>query len=75
MPTVRRVMAYGNLSYHEAMSLPVDLFALMRKHSVVEELQSTEEGREYLAKCERLKQTEPDWKAVRSSTGYTAEEA
>ena len=44
--------------------MPTDLFLLMRKNYIVDNLRQTEEGREYLADCERLKQTEPDYQAL-----------
>lgn len=60
MPSVRKVMEYSNLNYHEALSLPCDVFRLMVKNHTVDELSKTEEGREYLAKCERLNTTSID---------------
>lgn len=62
---VRRVIRYGGLSYHEAMALPCDLFQLMVKNSVLEELEQTREGRQYLADCRRLETTEPDLDSLR----------
>lgn len=64
MPAIARVMRYGGLSYHEALHFPTDAFLLLKKCSVLEEYMSTQEGREYLDKCKRLKQTEPDMDAV-----------
>lgn len=60
MQGVKRVCEYGRLSFWEALALPCDLFQLMLKNSIVDELQKTKEGREYLADCERLEATEPD---------------
>jgi hypothetical protein len=53
-------MDYGRLTYYEALELPCDVFKLMLKHSIVDSLRETEEGREYLEKCERLSVTTPD---------------
>lgn len=58
-------MDYGRLTYHEALDLPCDVFKLMLKHSIVDQYMETDEGREYLAKCERLKVTTPDFEGLR----------
>ena len=60
MPSIKRVMDYGNLSYYEAIELPCDIFKLMEKHSTINELNQTEEGRKYLEDCERLSNTTID---------------
>ena len=60
LPTVRRVIHYSGLNYFQAMQLPADLFLLMAKNDFVEELNQSEEGREYLAKCKRLATTDID---------------
>lgn len=60
MQSVRRVMRYGNCTFEEAMKLPTDVFLLMSKNMLIEDLQKTESGRKYLADCERMQKTEPD---------------
>lgn len=65
MRGIRRVMIYGNLTFDEALNLPTDAFLLMMKNQYIEELTRTQEGREYLEKCERLKITEPDTDALK----------
>lgn len=60
MPSIKKVANYGNFSIHEALELPCDMFLLMLKNSIVDKLNETEEGREYLAKCERLAVKEID---------------
>jgi hypothetical protein len=60
MPNIRRVMRYSNLDYHQTLELETDTFLLMLKNSVVEEWNSTEEGRAHLEKCHRLTIKEPD---------------
>lgn len=52
------------MSIHEAMNLPVDMFALCYKNWAVERLMQTEDGREYLKDCERLKQTTMDFEGL-----------
>lgn len=64
MPSIRRVIEYSGLTFYEVLQLPVDVFMLMVKNSYVDELQSTQEGREYLAKCKRLNTTEADRNGV-----------
>lgn len=49
--------------------MPCDLFRLMLKNSIVEELNSSEEGREYLAKCERLNTTTMDVDSLHKKFG------
>lgn len=66
-------MEYGNVSYHEALALPVDVFALMRKHAFIDRMRQTEEGQKYLDDCERLSKTEPDWGIIRNLPTYAAE--
>lgn len=53
-------MEYSGLNYYEALELPCDLFQLMVKNSIIDELQQTKEGRQYLDDCKRLEATEPD---------------
>ena len=49
---------------HEALNLPVDMFMLCRKNWTVDRLMQTEEGREYLKDCERLRQTRMDFEGL-----------
>lgn len=55
---------YARLSLHEALQLPCDLYLLCLKNWYVDRLQQTEEGREYLATCERMKKTKLDKDAL-----------
>ena len=59
MSGIRRVIEYSGLNFNEVLKLPTDIYLLMLKNHYVDELNSTEEGREYLEKCERLNMTEP----------------
>ena len=65
LPTVRRVIHYSGLNYFQVTQLPADLFLLMAKNDFVDELNQSEEGREYLAKCKRLATTDIDIEGVR----------
>ena len=60
MPSIHAVMQYSGLNYEEALSLPTDTFLLMLKNYYVNKLRETEEGRQYLADCERYTITTPD---------------
>lgn len=60
------MISYSNLSYNEVLELPCDLFLLMRKNFIVDKLNETEEGREYLAKCERLRTTKADRAGIKA---------
>lgn len=59
-------MDYSRLNYFEVLDLPVDTYLMMLKNSVIDELNSSEEGREYLEKCERMKITSIDTAAFRT---------
>jgi hypothetical protein len=59
------VAEYCRISLNEALDLPVDLYMLCYKNSVVDRLMQTEEGRQYLDDCERYKQTKPDLAGLR----------
>jgi hypothetical protein len=74
MPTIRRAMTYSNLTYYEALELPVDTFLLMVKNSVIEELNSTPEGRKYLEDCRRMEVTKPDLAKLNSVFGIKTKE-
>lgn len=64
LTTARAVVEYTGLSLSEALDLPCDLYLLCYKNWVVERLNLTEQGREYLEECRIARQTEPDWDAV-----------
>ena len=66
---IHRVIQYSGLNYYQVLELPCDLFQLMCKNSIVKELNATEEGREYLAKCERLNTTTLDEAALHRKFG------
>jgi len=66
-------MDYGRLNYFEVMQLPFDLFLLMKKNAFIDKMNESEEGRQYLKDCERLRQTTPDYGALRELPGYRAE--
>lgn len=65
MPSIHRVIHYSGLDYNEVLKLPCDVFLLMVKNDYMDELNSTQEGREYLEKCKRLNTTEMDFSALR----------
>lgn len=55
------MVEYTGLNMHEALALPVDMFMLCHKNWTIDRLMQTEDGREYLKDCERLKQTTMDF--------------
>lgn len=69
MPSIKKVADYGNFSIHDALNLPCDMFLLMLKNATIDELMQTEEGREYLAKCERLNNTSIDLDSLLETFG------
>ena len=66
MDSIRMVIQYSGLNYNEVLKLPNDVFLLMRKNYIIEQLRQTEEGRKYLADCARMEVTEPDFEAIHS---------
>lgn len=69
MSTIKDVMTYSGMNYSDVLDLPVDLFRLMQKNYIVDELMKTEEGREYLQDCERLHNTKIDIKSLKEKFG------
>lgn len=65
MKDIKMVIDYSGLDYFKVLELPVDTFALMRKNYVIDLLQQSEKGREYIEQCERIKVTEPDIDGLR----------
>lgn len=65
MPGIKDVIDYSGMDYYRVLKLPLDVFMLMRKNKFINDCMQTEEGQKYLKDCERLKQTEPDYDAVR----------
>lgn len=67
-------VAYLNMktrmSHTEIMNLPYAIFLSYLKQYQMFDLMSTSEGREYLEKVERVKQTEPDFAKLRKVSGY-----
>lgn len=69
MSTIKDVMTYSGMNYSDVLDLPVDLFRLMQKNYIVDELMKTEEGRKYLQDCERLHNTKIDIKSLKEKFG------
>lgn len=69
MPSIKKVADYGNYSINDALDEPCDRFLLMLKNATIDELMKTEEGREYLAKCERLNTTSIDIENLQKTFG------
>ncbi|SHJ64749.1 hypothetical protein SAMN02745248_00578 [Hathewaya proteolytica DSM 3090] len=73
MYRIRMVVKYTNSTQEQVLKMPCDLFQANFKYAFIEDKMSTEEGREYLKKAERLKVTELDYKKIRKIKGYKAE--
>lgn len=71
--SIRAVIEYTGMGFEEVLRMPCDLFLLCRKNWIVDRLQQTEEGREYMEDCERAKQTKPDMEAVHRLMGRLRE--
>lgn len=61
------------MDYFTIMKLSYPIFLSYLKHEYIAELKSTEEGRKYLAQCERLSVKEADLSSLRQLAGYKAE--
>ena len=62
----RAVSKFTRLSYLEVQDLPCDEFLLSYKNSIIEQMLSTEEGREKLRRIKRLTTKECDLKGLRA---------
>lgn len=60
MANIHRVIKYSNLNYFQVLNLPCDVFQMMVKNSIVQDLLKTEEGRKEIEKYKRLNSTTPD---------------
>ncbi|MDL2250774.1 hypothetical protein LJC51_08985 [Lachnospiraceae bacterium OttesenSCG-928-J05] len=56
---------YMNLDFIEIQNLDIDIYLYFMREAFIYEQMKTEEGREYLENCWRIKQTKPDRKAIR----------
>ena len=56
---------YTGLNIWEVQELDLDLYLFFMREAFIHEMNQTEQGREYLANCWRIPQTEPDRKAIR----------
>lgn len=70
MPGIRRVIEYSGLNFYEVLDLPYDQYLLMMKNAVLTELRSTEAGRDYLKKIERLNTTDTDDEGLQNLFNY-----
>lgn len=64
MPSIRDVIEYSGLDYESVLDLRADVFLLMRKNKIIDDLRKTSEGREYLEDCKRLSETKLDEKGL-----------
>ncbi|KOO46393.1 hypothetical protein AMD01_11190 [Priestia koreensis] len=60
----------SGMSHQEIMSLPYGIYLSYIKQNTIAELMETQEGREYLATCQRVQQKTPDLAKLRGNTGY-----
>lgn len=69
MQGIKDVMDYSKLNYFEVLDLPLDVFMLMKKRHFIDECNKTEEGKKYLADCERLTKTEIEYDKLKQQFG------
>ena len=63
------VSAYTGLTFHEVGQLDYGTFLLWRRDAYIAGLNRTEAGRQYLAECWRMEQTQPDRRKLRRYFG------
>jgi hypothetical protein len=73
MYRIRMVVKYTNMTQNNVLQMSHDLFLANFKYAFIEDKLSTEEGREYLKKANRLQQTEPDYDKIQKLKGYKKE--
>ncbi|MBP3887611.1 MAG: hypothetical protein J6F30_08160 [Cellulosilyticum sp.] len=61
-----RVSKFSGSPYVEVGNLPCDEFLLLYKNSIIEQMLSTEEGRQKLKRIKRLTETKCDLKGLRA---------
>lgn len=69
MSAIKDVIEYSKMNYMEVLELPCDLFLLMRKKFIIDRLNETEDGRQYLEDCERYSKTNMDRKKLKEIFG------
>jgi len=57
------------MDYKSVLELPVDTFMFMEKNSFIEDCMKTQEGRNYLKKCERMNTTKASKSALQLLQG------
>lgn len=60
------VIDYTGLNLLQIQEMQIDDFLFIARESFINEMNATEDGREYLENCWRLAQTKPDREAIRS---------
>ncbi len=63
---IKAISDYSRLSFNEVMNLPISLFLLLRKDAWMHNNMQSEKGKEFLKALWRLRQTEPDYGAIRN---------
>jgi len=68
----RYICRYTNLNIYQVQEFDIFEHALYLRDAYIEIQRQTTEGREYLDKCYRMEQTEPDRAALRKQFGKGA---
>ncbi|MCI8851229.1 MAG: hypothetical protein HFE82_06805 [Erysipelotrichaceae bacterium] len=63
---IKAIGDYSGLSFNEVLNLPISLFLLLKKDAWMYNNMQSEKGKEFLKALWRLKQTEPDYEAIRN---------
>lgn len=69
MQSIKLVTDYTKMSQDKVLQMYHDYFLLNLKYAFINEKMQSEEGRAYLKKAYRLRQTEPDYKGIKELQG------
>ncbi|PLS04019.1 hypothetical protein [Neobacillus cucumis] len=70
MPNIAYLQRKTKMSFKEIMGLPYTVYLSLLRENQIMDLKQTEEGRDYLAKVERLKVTTPDFGKLSNLSGF-----
>lgn len=69
----KMISGYMGIGVLDVDNLPYSLYFLYRRDAWIHAAKQSEEGRELLKTCWRLRQTEPDLEAIRNKMGVMTE--
>ena len=61
---IKTVSDYSGLNFEEALALDCFTYRVLLRDAIIFNYSKTEDGRDYLKKCWRMKQTQPDYEGL-----------